>query len=104
MAEQDVASPPSGLHLERLMCALDRPDQIDCRKSRMLSEAHSLVMQRRQDQGIVAAEAVFQTLVDFFQMSLAVRPQGPTDLARVSTEMFRFREEVYGFHCSAGFG
>ena len=86
------------------MRAVDRPAQIGYRKSRMLSEAHSLAMQRRQYQGIVAAEAVFQTLVDFSQMSFAVRPQGPTDLAQVSTEMYRFREEVYGFRCSAGFG
>ena len=81
------------------MCALDRPAQIDCRKSRALSEAHSLAMQRRQHQVMVAAEAAFHTLVGFSQMSLAVRQQGPTDLARESSEMCRFREEVYGFRC-----
>lgn len=86
------------------MCALDRPAQNDCRKSRTLSEAHFLAMQRRQHRVRVAAEAVFQTLVDFSQKSLAVRQQEPTDLARESTEMFRFREEVYGFRYSAGFG
>ena len=46
--------------------------------------------------------AVSQTSVDFSQTNPAMRQQGQIVPVPVSTEMFRSRQEVYGFHCSTG--
>lgn len=46
--------------------------------------------------------AVSQTSVDFSQTNPAMRQQGQIVPVPVSTEMFRCRQEVYGFRCSNG--
>ena len=68
----------------------------------MLFEVRSLATRHPLYWEIGVVTAVFQIAVDFSQTNPVMRQQGQTDLALVSTEVSRSRQEVYGFRCLIG--